>query len=532
MKNRRSLLNSAGLPALLLAACVLALTVPAAAQTLTIGQSSAPMSVDPHFYNGTPTKTLAAHIFDRLVEQTPDTRLVPGLALSWSAITDTTWEFRLRPNVRFTNGQPLTADDIQFSIERAPNVPHSPGGFGSVVRAIKRIEVVDPLTVRLHTDAPAPNLPSDLSNLAIISRAVGTGATNEDYNSGKAAIGTGAYKFVRFIPGDRVELVRNDDWWGPKPDWEKVTLRFLPNPGARSAALLAGDVDLIDAPSPNDLPKFQNDNRFGVYSRESTRLIFLAMDQSRAGASPFVTDKDGKAVEKNPLRDKRVREALSVAINRPVLAERAMQGTAIPAGQWMPRGGYSFNPEVKVPPYEPETAKRLLKEAGYPEGFKLTIHAPTDTRPTDPTTVQAIAQMWSRVGVATAVEVMPATVYNVRGSKLEFSASIWGWGSNSGESGYALVNAIGTRDAAKGIGSYNRGGYSNPKLDAMRDKALSTLDDDKREKLLNEAVAEAMDDVAVIPLYQTINYWIARKGVSYEASGHERNIAMQAKKTQ
>ncbi len=355
------------------------------------------------------------------------------------------------------------------------------------------------------------------------------GATTEDYNSGRAAIGSGPYKLIRFIPNERCEMERNDAWWGPRPAWERVTLRFLPNAASRSAALLSGSVDMIDAPSPNDLPVFQRDPRFSVVSRESTRMVYIALDQGRAEASPFVTDHAGRVLPQNPLRELRVRQALSLAVNRAALAERIMQGTAVPTGQWMQRGAYSYNPAIPVPPFDPEGAKRLLAQAGLPQGFRLTLHSGVDGRPTDPPTAQAVAQMWTRIGVQTTVETMPASSYNARGARQEFSAGIWAWGSNSGEAGYALVNVFGTPDRTRGIGAYNRSMYSNPAIDRMREEALSTLDDARREQMLMQAMAATMADVAVVPLYQMVNFWVTRRGIAYEASGHERNMAMLAR---
>jgi len=502
----------------------------AGAQTITIGLAAPANTVDPHFYNGTPTKALALHIFDRLVEQNADNKLVPGLALSWRPLEETVWEFKLRPGVRFSNGQPLAPEDIAFTVERARDVPNSPGGFAGVVRQIVRVEIIDPTTIHIHTQTPAPNLPNDLSNLAIISKAVGEGATTEDYNTGKAAIGTGPFRLVRYTHGQGVEFERNDGWWGPKPDWERASFKYLPNAGARSAALLSGAVDVIDAPSPNDLPRFRQNSDFKVYSHQGMRLIYLAPDQGGDDPSPFITAADGSRLERNPLQDVRVRRALSIAINREALSDRVMQGTASPNGQWVPPGTYSYNPDVPVPPFNPDAAKKLLVEAGYPNGFRITVHASNDSRPTDPITVQAVAQMWSRIGVPTTVETLPSAAFSARSTKREFAMGLWGWGSNSGESGYALINVVNTPNRERGTGAYNRAWYSNPTVDALTAKAMSTLDPDAREALLRQAVGIVMkDDVGFIPLYQLSNFWVARKGISYEASGHERTNAMAAR---
>ncbi len=501
------------------------------AQTLRIGQIYVPNSVDPHFYNGTPTKTLSEHLFDRLVEQAPDTQLRPGLAESWRPIADDVWEFRLRPNVTFINGQRLTSDDVAFTLERARNVPNSPGGFSGTLRLVKSVEIVDDLTFRIHTPGPAPTLPNDLANVAIISRAVGANATTQDYNAGTAAIGTGPYRLVSFSHGEGVELERNEAWWGAKPEWQRVTVRFIPGSAARSAALLSGSVDLIDQPAPNDLPSFQSDQRFTVSEHVSTRMVYLAPDQYRAESSPLLTDAQGRVLSPNPLRDRRVREALSIAINREAIASRILAGTGTPTGQWMPAGAYSYNPAVPSPPYDPDRARRLLAEAGYASGFRMILHAPTDIRPTDPIVAQAIGQMWTRIGVTTQIETIPNSVFAARATQRQLSMGLWSWGSNSGEGGYMLVNVLNTISRERSTGNYNRAGYSNPALDSLTERAMATLDDAARERLLMEAVTMAMGDVAVIPLYQMNNFWVTRRGLTYEASAHDRTLAMLVRTT-
>lgn len=518
-----------GLAAITLALGVGLAALPVSAQTLTIGLSAAPNSADPHFFNGTSAKTISEEIFDHLFTLSPDIKLEPGLAVSWKLLSDTVWEIKLRPGVRFTDGHELSADDVAFTFQRAANVPRSTGGFAGLLRAIESTEVEDPLTLRIHTKGPAPNLALDLASVVIISRYAGEGATTEDYNSGKATIGTGAYKMVSYVPGDRVELERNDAWWGPKQDWQHVTLKFLPNASARSAAVLSGAVDLIDTPSPNDLPRFRTDPNLSVFSHPGTRLIYIAPNQGSDAPSPYITDKNGKPLPHNPLRDAKVRRALSIAINRVGLAERVLENTASPAGQWLPPGAYSYNPDVKVPATDPAAARVLLAQAGYPEGFRITLHVSADSRPTDPVAAQAIAQMWTRIGVQTSVEAIPLSAYAARSRNGEFALTIWGWGS-VGEAGYALVNVMNTVDAAKGTGSFNRSNYTNPALDALTDRALTTMDDTKRERLLMDAVAMAMNDEAIIPLYQMTNFWVARKGITYQPSGYDQTLATQAHK--
>ena len=493
------------------------------AAELKMGLAGTITSVDPYFSNSSANTSLAMHLFDRLTERGPDARLRPGLAMSWTPVSETIWEFKLRPEVRFHDGSPLTAEDVAFSIAR---VLDTPGGFVPLLRAIERVEIVDAGTVRFHTRTPSPTLPGDLSGIAILSHKIADKASAQDYNSGQAAIGTGPYKFARFIPGDRVELIRNDTWWGGKPEWDRVVIRFIPNANARTAAILAGEVDVIDLPAAADLPRLKADFRLAVFSTAGQRAIFLRPDFSRAGDEPFLTDLSGKTLAKNPLRDLRVRKALSLAINREELTSGVMMRTAGLTGQWLTSEMFGYNPAIRAPFYEPNAAKSLLIAAGFPLGFKSTLHTSNDRSPYDNATAIAIAQMWSRIGVQTEVQAMPWSVYAPRGARQEWSIGLWDWGNDNAEAGSALINLMGTYDPAQRRGAGNYGRYSNPALDKLTDEALATFNNSRREGLLQQAVAMAMDDLAIIPLYQLINYWVVRKGLIYSARGDERTVAM------
>nr|WP_282572007.1 ABC transporter substrate-binding protein [Roseomonas acroporae] len=495
------------------------------AAVLTIGAGAPATSIDPHFYNASPNISVAQHIFDSLTTFDARARLKPGLAESWRPVSETLWEFRLRPGVKWHDGRDFTADDVAFTIGRVPNVPNSPGGFGGYVRTITRVEIPDPLTLRLHTAAADPLLPVNMAGVSIVARHAAEGAATEDYNSGKAAIGTGPYRFVSFRPGDRVELLRNDRYWGGAEPWEKVDYRFILNDGARTAALLSGDVDLIDQVPSSDLPRLKREPRIDIAQIQGLRLIYLAPDFSRTGEEPFVTDNEGRKLARNPFLDVRVRRALSLAINRQALAERVMEGTAQPAGQWLPPGTFGYNPDVPAPPYDPEQARRLLAEAGFPQGFRLTLHSPSDRYPGDARTAQAVAQMWTRIGVRTEVEAIPWASFAGRSARQEFSIRLIGWGSQTGEASYALVNILGTYDPAKRRGASNSGRYSNPALDALTERAVATLDDPARERLLQQAVQMVADDVAIIPLHELVNSWAMRRGLRYEARMDERTMA-------
>jgi peptide/nickel transport system substrate-binding protein len=240
-----------------------------------------------------------------------------------------------------------------------------------------------------------------------------------------------------------------------------------------------------------------------------------------------VTDKAGKPLPKNPLKDVRVRRALSKAINRQALVERVMEGAARATGQLMPEGMFGYSPALKPDAYDVEGARKLLAEAGYPDGFALTIHGPNDRYVNDDQVAQAIAQMLSRIGIATRVESMPSAVYFTRANKLEFSLMLVGWASDTGEASSPLKALLATYSNDKGMGQTNRGRYSNAKMDALLQQALATVDDGRREKLLQEATQVAMSDLGIIPLYHQENVWATRKGIVYTPRADERTNAFE-----
>jgi len=238
------------------AACVvigLTLSVAAAAQELRVAVGAEPTSIDPLFHNLNPNLAIARHIFDQLAAQDEKQRLQPALALSWQPLDDTTWEFKLRADVRFHDGTPLSPEDIIFSIDRADKVPNSPSALSIYTKSIKEITVVDKLTIRIKTAEHYPLLVEDLSNIAIQSKKAADGKTTDDFNKGVATNGTGPFKFVEWVPGNRIVFARNDNYWGKKPYWKTVTIRPITSAASRLAALLAGDVDFIEEVPTTDI---------------------------------------------------------------------------------------------------------------------------------------------------------------------------------------------------------------------------------------------------------------------------------------
>jgi peptide/nickel transport system substrate-binding protein len=512
--------------AALASALLLSLGAAAAhADKLAMGIGGSVNSLDPHFYSTTPNNLVAFHMFDRLVHRSPDGKLTPGLATEWRAVSPTVWEFRLRDGVTWHDGKPFTADDVLFTLKRAIDVPNNLGGFAGIIRPIKSAEAPSPGLLRVTTSSPVPNLPSDLTRLAIVSRHAGGDATTADYNSGKAAIGTGPFRFISYTPGDRIEFARNDKWWGPKPAWTTLTIRLIPNVAARTAALLSGDLDLVDTPSASDLPRLENSPNAAVSSVAGMRVNYVVPMIRPAEDAPPVTDKKGARLDPSPLNDARVREALSLAINRKGIAERILLGTANPTGQWLPPGILGHDTRTPVPPFDPERARTLLRQAGFPDGFRLTLSTSNDRVPYSVEVAQALAQMWSRIGIETAIDAIPFSVYSSRGAKSQFAAYLGSWSNNSMEGTGLLRDLVGTRNKDTGWGLYNWAQYSNPKLDAINAAAISETDDVRREQLVHEAVKLVTDDVAIIPLYHFKNIWATRGTLRYDARVDELTLA-------
>jgi peptide/nickel transport system substrate-binding protein len=508
-----------------LAAVLMAMALPAAAQDLTIGLASEPSSLDPQYQNLAVNNEIAAHLFDPLVARDAQQRPIPALALSWKPLSDTVWEFKLRPDVKFSDGSPFTAQDVVFSYERASKVPNSPSPFTVLTRQITRLEIVDPLTLRITTGSPAPLLPIDLSGLPILSHTAAAGGapegkTTAEFDRGEGLIGTGPFTFVAWKRGGDLVLARNETYWGPKPAWAKVVFRPIPDSATRVAALLSGAVDLIEMPPMADLAKLRKDPKVTLAHTPSSRVIYVALDQF-AHPSPGIPDTNGK----NPLKDRRVRQALSVSVDRKGIVDKVLDGFGQPAGDLLPYPAFGTRKETQPDRYDPAEARRLLAEAGYAKGFAITLGTPNGRYAGDLKVAQAVASSWSRVGVKTGVEATAPPVFFKNRDEFRYSAYLSGWGADSGEMSNPLRALLATTNREKGMGGNNRGRYSKPAMDAKLDEALRTVDDKKREALLQEASKLVMADDGILPLYFELAVWAMRKGLTYSARADQATLA-------
>jgi peptide/nickel transport system substrate-binding protein len=490
----------------------LALTAGASAQTLTIGVRAGPDSIDPHFTaTGTHAEALK-HIFDTLVWSGDQLQIEPGLAESWKQLDPVTWEFKLRKGVKFHDGSEFTAQDVVFSIERIPVVTGA-NPLTIYVRRVQSTKIVDPHTLHITTNGPAPSLPYDFIRLFIVSHKAAAGLTkenaNEAFNSGKAAIGTGPFKFVSWTPREQLTVDRNDDYWKGKADWQRVVRKEIPNDAARVAQLKAGQVDMIVRVPAADLPSLQRDARLSIAKADTVYVFNIEMDLREKTAQ--VSAKDGSALSANPFRDARVREAITLTIDRDALAEVAMEGLGKPVTQMVTDNIFGHNKSLPALKPNVARAKQLMAEAGYANGFKVIFNFTNDRLPGDRAVGTAVAQMLAQINLDVQANGQPGAVLFPARTRGDLSFLMSGWGTLTGEAHYTLSSLGHSNDAERRMGAFNWRGYKNERIDKVLQDAAIEMDDGKRRALLEEANAIFMADRPSLPLVAVSSAWAMQK---------------------
>ena len=499
----------------------------ASADDLTLAVKTETSGIDPHWQTLIVNIQIDRHFFDRLIEFSDGMTLEPGLSESWKALDENTWEFKLRKGVKWQDGSPFTADDVVFTWARIPQVVNAPGPFSQYIRG-KKITKVDDYTVRVMTEAPYPLMETDVAQFAIISKKNGEGATSDDYNSGKATIGTGPFKFVEYVSGDRIVMKANPDYWRGKSKWDRVTIKPIKSGPSRVAALKAGDVDLIDFVPPADINTLKKDSSVAVWQGSSNRPVFLHLDSNR-DLSPSMLTNDGKPLWPNPTRDWKVRKAISLAINQEAIVDKVMEGNAIIATQLVPSGFFGYNEDLKPGEYDPVRAKKLLAEAGYPDGFQITFNGTHDRYINDKQIVEAVAQMVTKIGIKVKVKTHPVATYYTTANTGAYSFWLGSHSVSTGEPSAQLNHLIHTTWPGTPYCCTPRG-YSNPRVDRIIEKGMVTVDNDAREKLFKEAIGIAVRDVAIIPLHYQLNTWASRPDIKYVSRLDEMTLANNASK--
>lgn len=509
---------------------LLAAAVGAAAQDLRIGFKAEVTSADPHVLNGQ-NRNVWLHVYEALAMHDSQLRPTPGLALSWRTIDPTTWEFVLRPNVHFHNGELMTAADVEYSIRRAMAVKGA-RTFRTYLKGITSVTATGPMTVQVKTSAPNPTVPDNLGLIAILPKSLGA-ASEETFANGRSAIGTGPYRFGSWTHGQRVVLVRNDGYWGEKEPWAKVSFEFIPREPARASALLSGSVDLIDGATANLAYSLVRSQKVELSSVTSYMLNYLGLDQFRT-VSPYIRDNQGRPMPANPLRDLRVRRAMMLAVNREAIVQYLMKSDATASRQIVPAGFVGYDAGLQLPRHDEAAARALLAQAGYADGFRITLHCPNNRYINDARMCEALAQQMARIGIKVELAAMPFAVFQTRlvgtAGASDFSMFLIGYGSVTGDAMTGLVSVIRSRDTKAGLGANNYGGYSNRRVDQLIDEAAHTFDLPQREARLAQAARLAIQDGAIIPLVHLNATWALRKGLTIQprADGFTMATAVRA----
>jgi len=497
-----------------------ATSIAADAKTLRWASQGDPQTADPHSQNEGLTNMFAEAVHDRLVMRDNALQPIPGLATSWTQVNPTTWRFSLRRGVRFHDGSPFTADDVLFSFERASHPNSQMRQYAiSVVGKPRRI---DDHTVEFVQERPNPIMLEHLTAIYIMSRAwaerhkVTTPLdfkNKEETFASRNANGTGAWILVSREPGVRTVLRRNPDWWGAREgrapgNVTEVVYTQVSSDATRTAALLSGQVDFILDPPPQDLARLGANRETKVMRGQENRVIFFGFDQLRDEL--LYSNVKGR----NPFKDLRVRQAVYHAIDIEAIRTRTMRGAALPTGGITPSILGSHPDAERRLPFDPARSRQLLAEAGFPNGFEVTLDCPNNRYVNDEEICIAVAAMLTRVGIATRVTAMPRATYFPKLEKHDTSFYMLGWGGAITDAQTTLSPVLRSFDRASGQGSFNYGRYSNPKLDALIDAAAVETGTERRRDIIRQALIEHNAQVHHVPLHRQMIPWAMRENVT------------------
>jgi peptide/nickel transport system substrate-binding protein len=475
------------------------------------------MTADPQAQNEGLNNMLMGYAYERLTTRDKALGLVPSLAVAWRQVDATTWRFDLRRGVAFHDGTPFTADDVVFSIERA-QLPNS--NFKTFAVPLGKARRIDDHTVEIVTPRPHPLLLEDVNSIYIMSRAwsVKNGArvpqdfkAAEDTFASRNANGTGPYVFLSREPEVGVTFRKNAAWWGLKEgrfegNVDAIVYRPIKSDATRMAALVTGELDFVLDPPLQDIGRLKANPKVKVIEGPENRIVFLALDQSRDEL------KYASVKGRNPFKDRRVREALYLAIDIEALKIQVMRGQSRPTGSMVPaesRSPAQLEPRLA---HDPARARRLLAEAGYPEGFEVTLDCPNNRYVNDERICTALTAMFARVGVRTRLNALPRAQFFQKVDQLDFSMHLYGWGGAVTDPGRTLMPLLHSFDG-RGKGDFNSGRFKDEALDNLIDRADVEMDAKARRLLLTEALAIVRERIYTLPLHRQVIAWVARAGV-------------------
>ena len=490
------------------------------AKTFTWTSSLDVLSMDPYSTNNSFTNAFMTNLYEALVRFNEKVQIEPALAESWQSVSPTVWRFKLRRNVKFHHGEPFTADDVVFSWKRV----QSPGSISKLnLGDVKDVRKVDDFTVDVETRAPFPLLLNELLNLSIMSKAwcEANGATEasdlqqkKENFANRNTNGTGPFMLKSREVDVKTVLVANPVWWDqPKHNLTEVVFTPIKSDATRTSSLLSGALDATISVPLQDVQRINSSGAFTVVQGPELRTIFLGMDQFRDEL--LYSDVKGK----NPFKDVRVRKALYQAVDVDAIKRSVMRGVSWPAGMIV-SPALNSAPEglnTRSLPFNPDASKKLLAEAGYPDGFTVGMQCPNDRYVYDEQICLAVVSMLGRVGIKISPQFEPAAKWNVRLNTQDISLYMMGHAGLPMADAYAILfDTVATR--TKSSGGLNAGGYTNPAFDALLPKIASELDPAKRQALIGEAVTIVRNDFVYVPLHQQPITWASKKGIDLKQS--------------
>lgn len=501
-----------------MAAALMATTGAAQAQaqgkTLKWGAGREIASLDPYSFGETFTLSVLNHVYEGLVRYTGDLKIEPALAESWQNVSPTVWRFKLRRGVKFHNGNPFTADDVVASLDR---VSHPTSPLKGNLPAYKSSKKVDDFTVDIEMDAPYPLLLNDLTNIFIFDKEwMVANNTSLPTDSGKGvkgyatdnANGTGPFMVESRRADAKTVFVVNRTWWDkPKHNIGRIEFTPITSAATRVAAMLSGEIDFTNVAPLQDLPRLGASTDIKVMETNELRTVYFAFNLNDKMFESDVKDK-------NPLKDKRVREAMYRAIDIDVIQKRAMRGLSRNTGALVAPAipGYTPAQDVRLP-FDLEGAKKLLADAGYPNGFSFQMNCQSDGLVNEEEFCQAVASMWSRAGLKPNLSLGPRSQQTPKRVKGEFDVISFGWANEPMIDAYSiLVQVLRSKSGSGGV--FNWGNWGRPDMDALIDKAGDELDTPKRIAYMNQALMIAKNEHLFIPLHQQPMAWAMRNTVS------------------
>ncbi len=503
------------LTATVLAAAALAASAPASANTLRWAAQNDALTMDPHSQNHSTTLAILMHAYEGLTRYGVNREIEPALATKWTQISPTQVRFELRKGVKFHDGSPFTADDVLFSFAR---IKQPQGTMQAYVTGIAEIKKIDDHTVDFILSAPNPILLRNIIDFRIMSKSWSEKnkttntqdykAKEENYAS-RNVMGTGPYKITGWTPDQRITMTINKDWWG-KLDGNVTEVIYTPikSDATRVAALLSGDVDLLTDLPTQDVARLRADSKLTILDGPEVRTIFLAPDLG----SPELKYSNVKG--KNPFADKRVRQAMSNTIDREAIKRTIMRGLSIPAAIMVAPGVNGHSPEMDTPAkVDVEGAKKLLAEAGYPDGFEVRLNCPNNRYVNDEEICQAIVAMWARIGIKASLLAENMATFSQKFQNFDSSIYLLGWGVATYDAQYTLQSLVRTRSSGAD-GNFNFSKISDPVVDKLVDAMKTEVDVAKRNAMIKEALQRTKDEVLLIPLHHQMRPWAMKTNVS------------------